>query len=364
MRLVFIELTVGCVLLSGCPDPIELDDDAGSEASSADDESTTGTPPNPTTSTSTTSATTTMGTTPMTGPPVTVTTVVTTIGTDTTETDTATTDLPECPGVGEGPLGIGDPCVTNSECSSALCTLNSDAPLNPDAVCDVPPVDCSMRITGTVWDIVTQQPVADADMIVVGALQAATNPTGAMALASDVSAGDGRVDTETAGPPIAPIGLVALSERSGFWLTATGLASPGDDGTSYGVGHDVHDLWVVSENAATAWSNMLALDPAVDPTSLPLGDEGGVVGLVRDSSGTPVAGAAVTSTSGGSGAIVRFLNLDGTFNASATTDLGLFVILEPALAEEFEVTVAGMVVGGGTAGSANGAIFSLAVDLP
>ncbi len=359
MRLIFIEITVGCVLLSGCLDPIELDDEGGSTNASAE-ESTTGTPPNPTTST--TSATTTMGTTPMTGPPPTasaVTTEVTTIG-----TDTATTDLPECPGVGAGPLGVGDPCVSNAECSSALCTLYSDAPLNPDAVCDVPPVDCSMRITGTVRDIVTQQPVADADVIAAAVLQAATNPTGAMALASDVSGGDGRIDTETAGPPSGPIGLVVLGELPGFTLTGTELAIPGDDGTSYGVANDVHDFWVVSDNAATAWSNMLALDPAIDPASLPLGDSGGVVGLVRDSSGTPVAGAAVTSTDGASSTIVRFLNLDGTFNESATTDLGLFVILDPALAEQFEVTVAGMVLGGGTAVSTSGAIFTLAVDLP
>jgi hypothetical protein len=70
----------------------------------------------------------------------------------------------------------------------------------------------------------------------------------------------------------------------------------------------------------------------------------------------------VASTDGGSGAFVRYLQDDGTFSIDRTSELGIFVILDPSLAEQFEVTLDGAVVGGGTAGSANGAIFTLIVN--
>jgi len=374
MRSPWVSYAIGLLLPLGCTDPIDLEDGTAGTQGSADESVGSMTSPPPTT-TSTTSPTTTVTTTPppptttpptttppTTTPPPTATATVT--ATDPDATDTATTGVPECPGVGGGPLMVGESCMANAECFTGVCTLYTDAPLDPEATCDVPPVDCSMRVTGTTFDIVTQQPVASADVVVASALQAATNPTGATPLASDTSGADGRIDTETVGPPIEPIGLVALVEVPDSWLTATGLAAPGDDGTTYGVANDIHDLWVVSEVAAMAWSNMLALDPMIEPTSLPLGDAGGVVGLVRDETGAPVAGAAVVPTDAGSPSTVRFLNLDGTFNETETSDLGLFVILEPALAETFEVSVGGMPLGVGTAGSASGAIFSLVLTVP
>jgi hypothetical protein len=103
------------------------------------------------------------------------------------------------------------------------------------------------------------------------------------------------------------------------------------------------------------------MDPAVDPALLPLGDAGGVVGMVRDATGNPVAGAVVASTNAGTSSLVRYLNIDGTFNEVATSELGLFVILDPALPEDFEASVGGMVVGGGTAGSANDVVFTLVI---
>lgn len=287
-------------------------------------------------------------------------------GTTGTETsDTEDVPLPACPGVGLGSVAVGDACTANADCVSALCTIYTDAPLNLDAVCDVPPLDCSLRITGTSLDMVTRQPLAGYELRLASALQAATNPVGAMAFVEATSGADGRIDAVTAGPPMTPIGLVALLEGPGFHLTATPVVAAFEGTADYGVATEVHDLWLVPDDAVAAWSAELALDPAIAPEDLPLGASGGVVGLVRDAAGVPLAGATVGSLAAGSVAIVRYLNDDGTFGTAATGSQGLFVILDPSLAEQFGAELAGVPVGGPvTVISANDAIFTATFIAP
>ncbi len=267
----------------------------------------------------------------------------------------------ECPGSGVGTADVGADCSANADCASGVCTIFTDVPLNDDAVCAETPANCGTRFTGTIFDFTTGEALSGANVVVAAALQAATNPTGAMALVEATSGGDGRIDETSPDALMAPIGIVALTSSGGYYLTATGLAAP-VDGSSYNVGSSIHDIWAVPETDLQDWSDELSMDPAILPESLPLGDAGGVVGFVRDTAGVPVGGAEVSSTNDGSGAIIRYLNDDGTFGVDRTSDLGIFVIIEPALAEVFEVSVAGAVVGGGTAGSADGAIFTMIVN--
>lgn len=268
----------------------------------------------------------------------------------------------ECLGTNVGAAVEGDPCTANADCASGVCTIYTDVPINDDAACAASADDCSTRVTGTVFDFSTGEPLAGANVIVAAALQAATNPAGAMALLEGTSDADGRIDAVSEGPIMAPIGIVALSSSDGYYLTATGVAAPADGASLYNVGNSIHDLWAVPTTDLQDWSDELSMDLEIPAENLPLGDNGGVVGFVRDAAGLPIAGAVVTSTDDGSGAFIRYLNDDGTFSVDRTSDLGIFVIIEPALAEEFEVTVDGAVVGGGTAGSANGAIFTLIVN--
>jgi len=270
----------------------------------------------------------------------------------------------ECLGTGEGTAAEGDACTANSECASGVCTIFTDVPLNDDAVCGPIPASCGTRVTGTIFDFSTGEPVGGADLVVAAALQAATNPTGAMAIVSATSGADGRVDETSADAISAPLGIVGLASSGGFFLTATGLAAPGPDGVSYDVATGNHDIWMVPEGDLTDWSDELSNDPAIDPADLPLGELGGAVGFVRDSTGAPIAGATVASTGDSSDAVIRYLNDDGTFTDTETSDLGIFVILNPAVPEDFEASVGGMVVGGGTAGSANGVVFTLIVTAP
>lgn len=336
-------MSLGLVLpLCGCPGD---DTPAGTEA---DD---------------TTTTTTTDGMTDTTAGTVEPTTGSTTEAMETTvEPDTtATTGDPPgaCLGTSDEGAAVGEACTANGDCASGVCTIYTDVPLNDDAVCAETPADCSTRVTGTIFDFVTREPLPGADLIVAAALQAATNPTGAMPLMEAQSGADGRVDATSDGPIAAPIGIVALTSAGGYFLTATGVASPADGASAYNVAGSIHDLWAVPASDLMDWSDALAMDAMIPAENLPLGEAGGVVGLVRDSAGMPVEGAVVTSTDGGSGAFIRYLNDDGTFGTDSTSTQGIFVILEPALAEEFEADVGGNVIGPGTAGSADGAIFTL-----
>lgn len=264
-----------------------------------------------------------------------------------------------CLGVNDSGADVGAACTANADCASGVCTIYTDVPLNDDAVCADTPPDCGTRVTGTIFDFTTGEPLAGANLLVAAALQAATNPTMAMGIVEATSGADGRVDGTSAAPIMAPIGIVGLTSAAGYYLTATGIASPVDGGSEYEVGTGIHDIWAVPDSDLADWSDALAMDPMIPAENLPLGEAGGVVGLVRDATGLPIGGAVVSSTNAGSGAFIRYLNDDGTFGETGTSDLGIFVILEPALAEVFEVDVGGSVAGTGTAGSANGAIFTL-----
>lgn len=364
MRSSCSDLVVVSLLLAGCSDPIELED-------STDDADGGGTDSSPGTMTggSATITTTTGMTITTTSPTVTTTppnpstaTVSITEPTITADGTESATGGPDCPDSPQGPLENGEMCTLSDQCASGVCVLFTDAPPDPDGVCEPRPFDCSMRITGTVLDIVTQQPVTGADMIAAAALEIGLDPTGATPWATATSGDDGRVDTETFGPIEVPIGLSALTEHPDYSLTATGLAAPWGDVLTFPAANDVHDLWIVSEANAATWSNLLALDPEIDPAHLPLGDQGGVVGLVRDAAGVPLANAVVTSEDGmSSSAQVRYVSLNGTLNDSATSSWGLFMIVDPALAEVFEVSIDGIAVGSATVGSANGVIFTLVV---
>ncbi len=234
----------------------------------------------------------------------------------------------ECYGVG-GPNADGAACTANSDCASGVCTIFTDVPLNADAVCDPTPsmtdAGCNTRITGTVFDFSTLAPTEGATMKVAAALNAITNPAGADALAEATSGADGRLDVTTEVPISAAIAIIALVEAPGAYLTATGLASPAE-GSAYGVANGIHDLWLVPTASLDAWSTALGTDVDVPAELLPLGDAGGIVGLVRDAAGMPIAGAVVEAAPG-SAAVIRYVAADNTIVADATTDTGIFVIL-------------------------------------
>src|SRR5690606_20957034 len=133
------------------------------------------------------------------------------------------------------------------------------------------------------------------------------------------------------------------------------------DGGGYPVGVGNHDLWVVPAATLTAWSDVLEGDAGLPENSLPLGERGGIVGLVRDSTtGDPISGASVASLADTNNAVIRYLDDAGGFNDQVTGDSGIFVIFgAPTTGETFAATVDGTEIASQQAGSAAGVIFTL-----
>lgn len=288
-----------------------------------------------------------------------------------TETDSASSGADTTTGGEAGCFGAGGPnkdteaCVANDDCLSGVCLIYTDAPLNADAVCGQMPAmsadGCNTRITGTLFDFSTRMPIEGATMKAAAALQAITSPSGADAIVSATSGADGRIDATSEKPISAAIAIIALVEAPGFFLTATGLASPAEEGGSaYNVGVGNHDLWTVPTASLDTWSMAMAADPVVLPELLPLGAAGGVVGFVRGPDGLPIAGAVVEAVEPGGNSVIRYVAADDSIVSDVTSENGLFIIVGGApLGEDFQASVGGTVVAGGRAGTANDVVFTL-----
>jgi hypothetical protein len=272
------------------------------------------------------------------------------------ETDGAT----DCPG-GGGSSTLGLPCVANSDCMSGVCRAFSDAPPDPDRHCAPAPADCSTAISGTVWRLPPGPAgLPDVPVRVVGALDAITDPFGATPLFTDTSDASGRTAGTTDGPATSSVAIVAVTGGDATWFpTAVGVANQLGDGT-YEVGTNVHDLWAVQLSTLDAFNVALAADPSVPAELLPLGEAGGVIGIVRDSGGTPIEGAVVESTDGGSQAIVRYVTDQGGIDTTGTHGSGAFIVLGVVpTGEDFAATLEGVPLAAGRAASANGLVFAL-----
>ena len=272
------------------------------------------------------------------------------------ETDGAT----DCPG-GGGPSTLGLPCAVNSDCMSGVCRAFSDAPPDPKRHCAPAPADCSTAIAATVWRLPPSPAgLPDVPVRVVGALDALGDPFGAAPLFEDSSDASGRIDGVTNGPVTASVAIVAITGGEAPWFpTAVGVANQLGDGT-YEVGTPVHDLWAVQVSTLDAFNVALAADPSIPDELLPLGEAGGAIGVVRDSGGTPIAGAVVATTDGGSQAIVRYVTDEGSVDTTSTHGSGAFIVLGLApTGEDFAATLDGAPLAAGRAASVGGLVFAL-----
>ncbi len=253
----------------------------------------------------------------------------------------------------------GEDCAVNLDCASRVCEKFTTTEVG---VCVDPPEGGATRIMGTVRNLIDGAPFPSAELRVLAALDALSDPTAATPLFTGTADGAGVYDFTSPTPIDAPIGTIALLVEDGHYPTATGIARP-VGGNSYGPAGDVFDLWVLPDATLTDWNGYLQGDDAL-AEFVPLGEKGGVVGVVRDSSGDPMAGAVVESTIGdGSVALIRYLAEDGmSFTSDMTSSNGLFILVAPQLAEEF--TVAGTDAVGTAGSAATGAVFVMALNVP
>ncbi|WP_434422996.1 hypothetical protein [Nannocystis pusilla] len=280
---------------------------------------------------------------------------------DTEGTTTPTTTEGACeegmqmPGAG----AEGSACTLNADCESESCIKWTDS--QTDAVCGVRAECGNTRFIGTLTDFATGEPIAGAELRVVGALAAIQGIESAVDIVKVTSGADGRIDATSETPVNTGIGVIGVVGGGDYYLTATGLAQPYTGDTLYPPLNGIHDIWGVPTAKLTEWSGFLMADAdqaVVD--ALPLGENGGVVGLVRQG-GVPVAGAVVVPEMDSSTAAIRYLNEDGMgFNTDGTSSNGVFILLNPAIAEKFTAQLDGNQIGlVGTAGSAKMAVFAL-----
>lgn len=297
------------------------------------------------------------------------TTTTTTEGEEGEAGEESTTGGGSCDGThdpNEGGAADGATCTADADCESNFCLSFADAPVDPGAVCAPAAGNCATRAAGTVRDFVTREPVADLDIKVAGAIAASVNPNSAAALAMGTTDANGQFDITSDERIEQPLGIVGIVTGTGRYLSATGLQSPSVM-NFYPPGTGIHDVWSVSEATLTAWNTALASDTLL-ADFLPLGDEGGVIGMVRDgTTGIPAAGYTVASKNGdSSNALIRYLNEAGdAFDATETSSSGIFITVNPGLGEEFEAQMGGTAVDGadGTAGSTSGSLFILILDI-
>ena len=249
-------------------------------------------------------------------------------------------------------------CYNNTNCPSCNCVTFQDNPPFPGSMCGEPGTG-STRVTATIWTFPDQTPVPSQLVKIVGATDIGLNgPENAVAIGEVTSDAMGHIDVTVV--PTDQIGIVAIVQAEGFRDTATGLAKP-EPNTGYEAANAIHDVFVVPEDTLAGYSTALDADPDA-AEHLPLGDNGGVVGIARNRyTGEPQAGVRIVSLSSPSAALVRYLAEDGTFGADATSATGVYVILNPALAEEFEAQQDGQVVStrANKAGSGPPGIFTM-----
>ena len=268
--------------------------------------------------------------------------------TDTTPTTTMTGET----------AADGEACSQNDDCMSLGCLKFRDA---EDGECVAAPANMATRIAGTLLDFATNQPIPSVELRVIGALSALGNPAMATPVAMGNADAAGKVDFVSPEALKEGIGIVGIITGGDYYTTATGLASP--TAGKYGPMNGIRDIWGVPSAKLTEWSGILAADVDVMPF-LPLGDNGGVIGLVRNAADSaPKPGAKVLPVNDTSNALIRYLSDDNmSFNSNATGTSGIFVLVNPGLAEEF--TVEGSADVTAKAGSAKGAAFVMILNVP
>lgn len=270
----------------------------------------------------------------------------------TTTTDGTTTMM------GGDTAADGEACSANDDCASVGCLKWRDLEMGE---CVAAPPGGNTRVAGTLIDFVSGLPIPGAELRVIGALSALSDPGMATPVLMGTANDKGQVDVTSSEPITEGIGIVGIITGGDYYTTATGIASPTMG--VYGPMNGNRDVWAVPSAKLTEWSGYLMPDPEFAGL-LPLGDEGGVIGFVRDGTGAPKAGAKIISASMGDAtkAKVRYLADDGlSFNSDGTGTSGIFVLVSPGLAERFKVE-GGTVEG--TAGSAKKAAFVLILTEP
>jgi hypothetical protein len=282
------------------------------------------------------------------------------------DTDTDT-DADADGGADAGSGANGSFCTENAECDSYYCVTFQSVPPDPDGACAAALAADEIRIMANVRDFYTEAAIPDQEIRITGAMAAMMNPTGAAALTTATTDADGRFDV-SGGTEITStsVGIVAIGEADGYFLSITGLVEPELEGGVYPSGIRNHDVKMMSQDKLDEWSGYLASFSDLS-SYLPLGQAGAVVARVRYvGSGDGVPGVVMESTQETSNALIYYLNeAEDGFDQTATGSSGIFLLFNPGLAEKFVAMKDGAEVSRSpaTMGQTAGSIYTNTVQI-
>ena len=285
-----------------------------------------------------------------------------------TDTDADTdADADADGGADAGSGANGAFCTENADCDSYYCVTTQSVPPDPDGACAAALGEGEIRIMANVRDFYSEAAIPDQEIRITGAMAAMMNPSGAAALATATTDAAGVFDI-SGGAEITGtgVGIVAIGEADGYYLTITGLVEPELEGGVYPSGIRNHDIKLVSQDKLDEWSGYLASFSELS-SYLPLGQAGAVVARVRYvDSGEGVPGVVMTSQSETSNALIYYLNdAEDGFDQTATGASGIFLLFNPALAEKFVAMKDGVEVSRSpaTMGQTAGSIYTNTVQV-
>lgn len=267
-----------------------------------------------------------------------------------------------------GDAGTGDFCDENVDCETGFCETYQNVPMDPDGYCTEGPPLGEIRILGNVRDYYTDEYQVGVDVEVCGAIAVMMDPANAPAVVTGTSDEDGKYAIDAGEEATSQsVGLVARVTGEGYYLTVTGLVEPELGEGQYPPGVRNHDVKMMPQSMLDEWSGYITDFDSGLSGYVPLGDNGGAIGSLRHvENGEGVAGATLVSQLDTSTAIILYLNedMDG-FNDVETSSNGMFVILEPALAEKFDAWKDDEIISrlAGTFGETFGAIYSNTVHV-
>lgn len=287
------------------------------------------------------------------------------------ENKTEEEEVEECEPVPfEGDGATGDPCMIIEDCQSGFCSSFAHVPQDTDATCQASPEIGHMQIQANVADFVTNEAIPNQLVEFTGALDVVQTPVNFPVLDSATTDDEGHIDILLSGDATdVGVGVVTVTGADGYYPTTTGMAEPELGCGIYPPGTRNHDIKMIKTEDIDNFSDMLAADfpDLVEEGKLPLGEEGGVLGsILHVLSGDGVAGATLASQKDNSAARVFYLNetMDH-FTEDAASSNGIFVVLNPGLAEKFDGVVNGEIASRRHAsmGESKGVLFTTIVHI-
>jgi hypothetical protein len=258
--------------------------------------------------------------------------------------------------------GIGEYCFSNVQCASKLCLSYRQVTPDPDGHCEESSTPSKIVAIGTTIDFETRKPVSEANIKFLGATNLTLLRCNATASDTLVTGADGRFKKAVDKPAAEPVGFIALaSQGKDYAPSASGIADP-----PWPKGTIRHDILMVKNSALTKWSQLLSADSEMKPY-MNLSANGGAIGAILDvDTGKPIIGATLGPASGGTtSAKIRYLNAGGTgFVKDGITQSGIFVLVNPALAEKFDVFLDGKKINITTAKFGDTKCVVFIVDIP